>query len=137
MFDVNDKKIILSNLKNEYGKVKIINHPELAKLAIFEMRNRYKHWMIQEYSFCCYVGKIPCWIDVEGEGFGWMWHNFSDEETDEIDYPALKEHAYNYMLTQTENLNYYAIKKGESCFVSFKGLRVKVLYASQKNLYFL
>ncbi|MBO1087210.1 hypothetical protein [Enterococcus mundtii] len=73
--DYDEKSVELNRQamsKIHKSKVHLLNYNVFIIPKIEQLLEKYKHIAIVDKSFCCYGNKISCWVDIDGEDFGWI-----------------------------------------------------------------
>lgn len=81
----------ISDMRNHYKKVASYEWSPFVTLKVLEFFNRFKECSHYEYSFCCNGNEYPCWVDVEGQDFGWMFLDFEHGDVEGIRKALLRD----------------------------------------------
>lgn len=74
-----DIKLSIKEMRTEYKYVHIYKWSPFLKAMVLMLFDKYKECSYNEYLFCCYGNKNPCWVEIEGQDFGWMFLNFEGD----------------------------------------------------------
>lgn len=84
-----DKSIC--EMKKDYRRVRVCEWNPFIVANVLMLFDKFLKCSYAEYSFCCYGNKRSCWVDIEGQDFGWMFLDFNDDDLEGIREALLKD----------------------------------------------
>lgn len=75
-------------------------NPKRIKISLKHLRYLFTHYTVEEIcikNYCCYGEDTPCWYDIEGMDYGWLFLDHTKEEMPSVLLNYVKGHMNKYM----------------------------------------